>query len=127
MAEKNNEPTGSYPRHAAARLIDLDQAGDRLLDRLGGHRRQTETLARESGVSILLMAMEAGDALHEHAAEGVVSIQLLLGHTTVKAGEEAFDLLPGQLVMLQPGVRHDLRAVERSTILLTVTGGEPAT
>lgn len=125
MADTHHEPTGKHPPHAAVRLLDLDESADRLLGALAGHRRQTETLAREAGVSILLMAMEAGDMLREHSAQGVVSIQLLIGHASLNAAGETFDILPGQLVMLQPGVRHDVSAIEQSSLLLTITGGEP--
>jgi quercetin dioxygenase-like cupin family protein len=125
MAETHHEPAGKHPPHAPVRLLDLDESADRLLEGIAGHRRRTETLAREAGVSILLMAMEAGDMLREHAAQGVVSIQLLIGHASVRAGGESFEILPGQLVMLQPGVRHDVSAIEQSSLLLTITGGEP--
>lgn len=124
MPETTNTPTGEYPRPAAAHLLDLDSAADQLVRDLAGKRRQTKTLARESGVSVLLMAMDAGDAVREHSADGVVTIHTLRGNTVLTVGADEFTLSAGNLIMLQPGVRHDIRAEKQSVVLLTITGGE---
>lgn len=115
-------PQGNYPAHAAAHLLDLEQAADRLLAQLPGNRRQAETLARESGSSVVLMALEAGDAIQEHSAGGPVSVHVLRGHVQLTAGEEKYDLRPGQLVFMQPNVRHGVAAAEQSVVLLTLSG-----
>jgi len=95
-----------------------------LVASLAGKSRQTRSLGREAGVSILMMAMESGDLLAEHSAKGTVTIHVLRGHAVLTAAGEPFDLRPGQLVMMQPAVRHDLRAEEQSVVLLTITGGD---
>jgi quercetin dioxygenase-like cupin family protein len=104
--------------------LDLETSADRLLAELPGHRRQSVTLAREAGVSLVMMAMEAGDAINEHSAPGVVTVHVLRGQAAVTAGDEEAELRSGELVMLQPGVRHDVRAAEQAVVLLTITGGE---
>lgn len=123
MADSTHTPSGTYPAHARAQVLDLDTAADRLVAKLPGTRRQTENLAREAGSSVLMMAMEAGDQLQEHSAPGVVSIHALRGHVTVTAEGEAFSLRPGQLALLQPSVRHDVRAETQSVLVLVVSGG----
>lgn len=122
MSMPDHIPQGDYPKHAAMHVLDLEQDADRLLQRLPGHRRQTETLAREGGSSIVMMAMEAGDSVREHATPGPVSIQLLRGHARLTAAGEDIELREGQLALLQPGVPHDLRAEAQSVVLLTVSG-----
>jgi quercetin dioxygenase-like cupin family protein len=125
MPRTSHTPTGKFPQHTRAHHIDLEAAADDLLARLPGNRRQSQSLAREAGVSVVMMAMEEGDALAEHSAEGVVTVQALRGRISVVAGEDVADLAPRQMVLFQPGVRHSVRADERSVLLLTVTGGAP--
>ncbi|MEO8541377.1 MAG: hypothetical protein ABI577_16665 [bacterium] len=115
-------PTGAYPQHAPAQLLDLDEIADRLLRELPGHRRKTETVAREGSVSLVVMAMEAGDEIKQHLAPGAVSVQLLRGHISLNAENKDFDLRPSQLVFLQPSIPHSVRAAEQSVIVLTITG-----
>lgn len=124
MPRTTHTPTGDYPHPASVHDLDLTAIADKLTARLPGNRRQSENIARESGVSIVMVAMESGDAIQEHAADGVVSVQVLRGHAILSTPTETVDARPGQLVLFQPGVRHDLRAEEQSVVLLTVTGGE---
>lgn len=124
MPETTHTPAGEYPQPAATHYLDLDVEADRLVRELPGRRRQTKNLARESGVSVLLMAMEAGDALQEHSADGVVTVQGLRGYAVLSVSEESFELRPGRVMVFQPGVRHDIRAEEQSVVLLTITGGD---
>ncbi len=109
---------------ATTRKFDLLQAADRLLAKLPGNARQSESIAREGSVSVVMMAMEAGDALKEHSAPGAVVVQLLRGHAILTAGGKSFDLRPAEMIVMRPGVRHDVRAEEQSVLLLTVTGSE---
>lgn len=124
MARTTRTPSGNFPQHTKVHHIDLEAAADELLGRLPGNRRQSESLAREQGVSVIMMAMEEGDALKEHSAAGVVTVQLLRGQVAIGANGEVVDLAPRQMVLFQPGVRHSVEARERSVVLLTVTGGE---
>lgn len=124
MPRTTHEPAGKYPHHAAVHHLDLEAAADELLRRLPGNRRQSESLAREAGVSVVMMAMESGDSIHEHSANGVVSVQLLRGRLSVSSNDETVTLEPRQMVLFQPRVRHSVEAKDRSVLLLTVTGGE---
>lgn len=123
MPETTHSPAGEYPRRMPVHHLDLDRAAGELLSELPSKRRRSRNLARESGVSAVLMAMEAGDSVMEHSADGVVLIQMLRGRTMVSVGGDSFDLRQGGLLMFQPGVSHDLRAEEQSVLLLTITGG----
>lgn len=124
MVETTHIPTGNYPKPAPVHSIDLEATADRLLAELPGSGRRTESLAREAGVSVLMMAMEGGDEIREHSAAGVVTAQLLRGHATLMANGAPNDLRPGQVLVFQPRVRHDVRAEEQSVLLLTITGGD---
>lgn len=120
MSNTAHQPTGEYPHRAALHHVDLTAESDALLQQLPGNRRQGKNLAREGGLSVLLMAMEAGDELDEHAAAGAAAIQVLRGSIMVTSGETALALREGEMAMYQPGVRHGVRADQRAVILLTV-------
>jgi quercetin dioxygenase-like cupin family protein len=124
MPRITHTPTGAYPTPSPVHHLDLEAAASELLARLPGHGRQSQSLARESGTSLVLMAMEAGDQVAEHSARGVVTIQALHGKGVISAAGAQYPLQRGQVVMLQPEVRHSIAASERSVFLLTVTGGD---
>ena len=124
MPRTTRTPSGKYPEQTRMHHLDLDASAAKLLERLPGHRRASESLAREAGVSVVMMVLESGDSLPDHSAAGVVAVQLLDGRVTLTAGEESADLEARQMVLFQPGVHHSVSAAERSVILLTVTGGE---
>lgn len=83
-----------------------------------GHRQIA--LYHYGSVTQVLFAFDEGGALEEHSANGVVSIHVLNGTLAVNAGGENHELQSGQVLMLAPGVRHDVRALESSNMLLTV-------
>lgn len=120
MPNTGHQPTGDYPHPAAIHYVDLTAESDALLQQLPGSRRQGKSLAREGGLSVLLMAMEAGDELEEHAAAGPAAIQVLRGSVVVTSEGTELLLRPGEMAMYQPGVRHGVRSDQRAVILLTV-------
>lgn len=124
MPKTTRIPTGEYPLPAAVHHLDLGAEAAELVARMEG-RRETRNLAREAGVSVLLMVLEKGEGLDEHSADGTVIVQVLQGRAAMQTDEELIELRPGGLVMFQPDARHDLTAAERSVILLIVTGGNP--
>lgn len=125
MPDVTHQPQGSYPHSAAAHYLDLDTRADRLLASLPGREHVAETVAREAGVSLVLMAIEGGGTVREHSAPGTTTIHALRGHVIISATDQEFDCRPGDLVVFQPGVMHNLRAEEQSVLLLTVSGGQP--
>jgi quercetin dioxygenase-like cupin family protein len=57
----------------------------------------------------------------DHVADGLVTIHALTGHVQVKTPEGERELQAGTLLVLSPGVVHDLHATVASQVLLTVT------
>ena len=124
MPTTTHTPKGDYPEPAPAHLIDIESEADKFSQALTAGGRQTRNIAREAGVSLVLMAIEAGDAVREHSTPGATTVTAIRGHVVVTSGGHSMDLRPGQLVLFQPGVRHDLRAEEQSVVLLTISGGD---
>jgi quercetin dioxygenase-like cupin family protein len=83
-----------------------------------GHRQIA--LYHYGSVTTVLFAFDAGGALEEHQANGVVSIQVLDGAISVGVPGHKHELGAGQMLVLSPNVRHDVRATQASRMLLTV-------
>ena len=84
----------------------------------GRHRQKT--LIRYGHTTVALFHFTAGSSMPEHLAKGTVTIHVLEGRMTVHAGDQTHDLPTGQILVLAPGVKHDLHANEESRLLLTV-------
>lgn len=83
-----------------------------------GHRQMT--LFKKEAVTMVLFAFDAGSELKEHAADGIVTIQCVVGDLIVGTAQDEYDLHAGQVVALAPKIRHNVKAAEQSTMLLTV-------
>src|SRR5687767_11829796 len=71
-------------------------------------------------LTVALFTFEPGAGLPDHVAAGVVTINVLDGRLRVKCGDVGHDLPAGKLLVLAPGVRHDVLAEAQSTMLLQV-------
>jgi quercetin dioxygenase-like cupin family protein len=66
-----------------------------------------------------VIALARGQRIEEHHNPGEASVQVLRGRVRVTAGDDTTDGSPGQLLIV-PGARHSLTALEDSVVLLTV-------
>jgi len=69
---------------------------------------------------VVLTALQAQTRIPEHKTEGRISVHMLSGHIRLNASGRTFDLLPGSLLALDQGARHDIEALEESAFLLTI-------
>ena len=83
-----------------------------------GHRQMT--IAHHGPVALVLFDFESDGRLVDHVADGLVTIHVLDGHVRVRTPEADHELSAGSLLVLSPGVAHDLHANVPSQILLTV-------
>jgi len=83
-----------------------------------GHRQMT--IFHRAPVAQVLFAFEAGGELADHAANGLVTIQVLEGRLAVQESGQTHQLQAGMMLVLSPGVRHSVRAEAVSAMLLTV-------
>ncbi|MFP4598418.1 MAG: cupin domain-containing protein [Persicimonas sp.] len=104
------------------RKLDLADCFEDLLDEphdaTEGHRQIT--IARHGSQTLTLFHFTEGSRLPEHKVDGAVTIHVLDGELEVETDEEVHRLGEGQLLMLAPGIEHDVRAQEESRMLLTV-------
>ncbi len=101
-------------------VLALDREEGELARGLHGHGRRAVTLVKEGGLTVVLLAMEAGNTLAEHAAVGPTTVLVLRGILHVNLGDEAFVLRQHEMIAFAPNVRHDVRAEEDSTLLISV-------
>ena len=117
-------PTARFsgPQHA----FDLIEMSAHLLNEVhpgaNGHRQMT--IYRHDATTMVLFAFEAGGKLADHKANGLVTIHALDGALTIEVqsetGWQTHELRASQLLVLSPGVLHNVMAQEASRMLLTV-------
>lgn len=78
------------------------------------------TLVKEPDLRIVLIALKAGGQMEEHHASGPISVQVLEGGVRMHLPDGNVELRAGQLLSLQPGIRHDVEAIEDTGFLLTI-------
>ena len=90
--------------------------------RLDGHTART--LVREPTVRIVLVVMRAAAKIAEHHSQNIASIQSIAGHVRLALPDRTVDLPAGKLLVIAPGLAHDVEAVADSAFLLTLAPGE---
>jgi quercetin dioxygenase-like cupin family protein len=83
-----------------------------------GHRQMT--VYHKASVSLIVFDFEAGGRLMAHQADAEVMIQAIDGVLEVWTPTRTYRLPAGSLLVLDPGVTHDVFAAEESRMLLTV-------
>jgi quercetin dioxygenase-like cupin family protein len=105
--------------------IDMEQELQQLRQedsRQGGTARSSKTLAKYPDFRIVLILMRGGSRMRQHRAEGRISIQQLKGRVRIHLeAHQKVVVSAGQLLVLDCGVRHDVEALEESSLLLTIS------
>jgi quercetin dioxygenase-like cupin family protein len=84
--------------------------------------RSAETVygGHEHALRQTVLALTAGTSLAEHESPGEATVQVLRGRVRLTAGDVAWEGRSGDLLVV-PGIRHTVLAVEDCAILLTVS------
>ena len=107
------------------RLADEIRELERDLGRASGGR-SGKTLAKAAGLRVTLVMLDAGVTLEPEAAAGGASLQVLQGRVGMQCDGEQRELVPGDLAVMAQNLREPVRAIERSTFLVTVAWPEGA-
>lgn len=104
--------------------VSFDLAAmERELRREDAYQREghtARTLVREQDLRVVLVALRAGARIGEHHASQTVSVLPLSGHVRLRLETETVELMPGRLLVLEKGLRHDVEALQESAMLLTL-------
>lgn len=87
-----------------------------------GHN--AKTLVKYPDLRIVLAVLKAGNRMHEHQAEGSISIHPLRGSLRLHLKERTIDLQAGHLLALNRSQRHDVEALKDSVFLLSISWNE---
>jgi quercetin dioxygenase-like cupin family protein len=84
------------------------------------HTTLTHTILKAPQLELIRIVLPAGKDMHEHKAPGEITVQCIEGCFEFRALTRVLTLAPGDLVHLQGNVLHALKAIEDSSILLTI-------
>jgi quercetin dioxygenase-like cupin family protein len=83
--------------------------------------RISKTLVKHSDFRIVLMFMQAGTLMQEHKTDARISIHALSGRLLIKLDSQTVELPAGHLLVLEKGLSHDVKAIEESVLLLSIS------
>lgn len=108
------------PEHGIT--FDLVEIARELQDELSdlSKGQAARTLVRTPDLRIVVIALRPGRRMAEHHANVTVSVHTLIGHIRLQLADRHVDLPAGRLVVLGPGLPHDVYAETDSTFVLTL-------
>jgi len=118
--------TGSSERPAqrlAGALLHFDLTAE--LDQLQAEQewasgdRNAITLVKEGDVRITLAVLRAGARMDPHRTDGYTSMQVMAGRLRV-VSTDTQDLGPGDLLVINKAVVHEVVALDDAAVLLTI-------
>ena len=80
----------------------------------------TTTLVKTNDLELIRLVLPAGKEIPMHHARGEITVQCLEGRITFTAQNRTQELTPGQLLYLVGGEPHALKAIEHSSVLVTL-------
>jgi quercetin dioxygenase-like cupin family protein len=78
------------------------------------------TLIKQPALGVILMLLGHGSKMYEHQAAGPMTLQVLSGSVRFQAAGQTLTLGPGEVVMLESAIEHEVEALEESACLLTM-------
>ena len=81
---------------------------------------KTTTLVKTDDLELIRLVLPAGKEIPMHQAHGEITVQCLEGRVTFTAESKMHELTPGQLLYLVAGEPHALKAIEDSSVLVTL-------
>ncbi len=122
---ENHMPTIERPLAGESLLFHLDdelQATDNpeILERSG---RTARTLIKDETLRVTMHLIAPGGAIAEHHADGPITVQVLRGSMSFRAGGRDYDLRAGDLLALDTAIRPAIESRDGAAFLLTVSLG----
>ena len=87
--------------------------------------RVGRTLVKAGPLRITLTLIAEGVEVGTHHAASPMTLQALQGRLRYRVGDEEFEIGQGEVLFFGPGHAQDIRALEDTALLLTITGDEP--
>lgn len=100
-------------------IVDLHPLGDRL------EQAQTAAIVKTPTFEVVRLIVHAGADIPAHQVPGAITLHCLEGRVLLSLAESEFDIAAGQWVYLDGAVRHAVKGIEESSLLLTILFGQP--
>ena len=84
--------------------------------------RVGRTLVKAGPLRLTLVIIAEGVEIGTHHAASPMTLQPLEGGLRYRVGDDDFEIARGELLFFGPGHAQDIRALEDSALLLTITG-----
>ena len=81
---------------------------------------QTTTLVKTDCLEVIRLVLAAGKEIKRHSVSGQITVQCLEGNVVLSTDESECQLTTGKLLYLSGSDDHALRAVEDSSLLVTI-------
>jgi quercetin dioxygenase-like cupin family protein len=82
--------------------------------------RNAITLTKDPALRLVLMTLGKGARVAEHQAAGPLTLHVLSGSVSFRAAGRTERVAPGELIVLESAVEHEVEALEDSACLLTL-------
>lgn len=80
----------------------------------------TKTLYKSNRLEVFRMILLAGKEMPAHQVAGEITVQCLEGHIEFRFSQTSRSMREGDLICLAGGENHALKAVEDSSVLVTI-------
>lgn len=77
-------------------------------------------IVRTPRLELIRTVLHAGRSVPEHKIDGELTLQCIEGELRVHAHGREISLVPGQMLFLDGGVSHSVKAIKDSSALLTL-------
>jgi quercetin dioxygenase-like cupin family protein len=88
--------------------------------RVNKSKKTASPLVKSGPIHVQVLALDEGGEAAGQKADGPFTIQCLLGRVTVSVQGSDQRLTTGDLLVVDAGVSHDIKAAEASVLLVTV-------
>lgn len=104
----------AIPHAKPADVIDVRPLGVALKN------ARTTTLVKTDSLELIRIVLPAGKDIKPHDVPGEITVQCLEGKVAFCTGESECELTAGKMIYLAGSDEHALRAVEDSSLLVTI-------
>jgi quercetin dioxygenase-like cupin family protein len=83
--------------------------------------RATHAIVSFPNLKLFVIYMPAQSVWSEHSTPARIAVQVIHGRIVMRAAEKEYDLPAGYGIAFDSDIKHDVRALEESWFLLTVS------
>jgi quercetin dioxygenase-like cupin family protein len=104
----------AIPHAKPGEVIDIQPLGAAFAE------SKTATLVKTDAFEVIRIVLSAGKEIAQHSVDGEITVQCLEGNVEFRIGTLKRELTAGSLLYLEGADKHSLRAIENSSLLVTI-------